>query len=208
MTSSLGFFINSFVTIFSVLDPFGAAVILLAMTAGSSARGMDEFAIRSVKTAALALAAFTVAGGMIFSFFGISINALLVAGGLILVKISFKMLEGAPLASGGYETAANETTASDDNAIIPMAVPILAGPAAITTVTVFASRAEGVADWVALIAALTLALFLTSVILRNSGKMAELLGGTGLRILTRLMGLILIAMGVEFALSGLKGYFG
>jgi len=206
MADSLFFFINSFVTIFSVLDPFGAALTLIVITPDGDDIARKNFAVRSAKMAAITLLVFTVAGGFIFSFFGISINALMVAGGVILMQISFKMLEGKPLTFGAAEVN-DETPLKDDVAIIPMAVPVLAGPAAITTVVVFASRASGTGDWIALLAALTIALLLTGYILRNSLKLSQWLGNTGIRMLTRLMGLILIAMGVEFVLSGFKGYF-
>jgi len=131
----------------------------------------------------------------------------MVAGGLILVQVSFKMLAGESLAYRRSKPEMREAETKEDIAIIPMAVPMLAGPAAITTVMVFANRASGFADWVMLFASLGLVLYLTHVILQRSEMIANWLGDIGLRVLTRLMGLILIAMGAEFVLSGLKGYF-
>ena len=204
---SLVFFLNFLVTMFSVLDPFGCAVALLALTPGLAGEHRAEQAQRAVKAAAVVLVVFALLGGAIFAVFGISIQALMVAGGLILVQVSFKMLAGESLAYRRSKPEMREAETKEDIAIIPMAVPMLAGPAAITTVMVFANRASGFADWVMLFASLGLVLYLTHVILQRSEMIANWLGDIGLRVLTRLMGLILIAMGAEFVLSGLKGYF-
>jgi multiple antibiotic resistance protein len=88
-----------------------------------------------------------------------------------------------------------------------MAIPFLAGPGAITTVIVFASRTEGVVGWVSLIISVSLVIGLTYIILLQSQRLAAMLGETGMRITVRVMGIILLAMGAEFTLSGIKGYF-
>lgn len=205
---SLIFFLNSFVTLFSILDPFGAAVILLALTAQNTDQARLDQARRAVRATGIVLAAFTIMGKAIFALFGISIQALMVAGGLILIQVSFKMLGGETMTYKSSKTEMSEAEMKDDVAIIPLAVPMLAGPAAITTVMVFANRADSFLDWAGLFASLGLTLFLTSVILQRGKIIAEWLGDIGLKALIRLMGLILIAMGAEFVLSGLKGYFG
>jgi multiple antibiotic resistance protein len=206
MAEHLTFFLNCFVTLFSVIDPFGAVVTFLALTSGDTPEKRAEQAAASVRVTAVALVIVAVMGSAILKFFGISIQAIMVAGGLILVMVSFRMLEGQAL----YRSARlerDEGEKKEDISIIPMAIPVLAGPAAITTVMVFANRANGVAEWVALFAALAVVMGLTHVILQKSEALAKWLGTTGLRVLTRAMGLILIAMGVEFVLSGVKGYF-
>lgn len=207
MTEPFTFFLNCFVTLFSVIDPFGAAVTFLALTHGDTAEKRAEQGARSVRVTAVALVIVAFMGSAILKFFGISIQAIMIAGGLILVMVSFRMLEGQALTYRSTRVEREEGEKKEDVSIIPMAIPVLAGPAAITTVMVFANRAKGVADWVSLFAALAVSLGLTHVILQKSEALAKWLGTTGLRVLTRAMGLILIAMGVEFVLSGLKGYF-
>jgi len=206
MAEHFTFFLNCFVTLFSVIDPFGAAVTFLALTSGDMAEKRAGQAARSVRVTAVALVIVAVMGSAILKFFGISIQAIMVAGGLILVMVSLRMLEGQAL----YRSARverEEGEKKEDISIIPMAIPVLAGPAAITTVMVFANRASGVGEWVSLFAALAVVMGLTHVILQKSEVLAKWTGTTGLRVLTRAMGLILIAMGVEFVLSGVKGYF-
>ena len=152
MPDALALFLNSFVTLFSVLDPFGAAVVWLALTPGMSEGQRKKEAARSMRTAALLLGLFTLFGGLIFALFGISIHSLKIAGGLILIQIAFKMLEGKslhyrqPNVENGPEPGHEEVT------IIPMAIPILAGPAAIAAVMVYADRANDVSGWGAMVA--------------------------------------------------------
>lgn len=207
MAEHFTFFLNCFVTLFSVIDPFGAAVTLLALTPDDMAGKRAEQAVRSVRITAVALVVVALMGSAILKFFGISLQAIMISGGLILVMVSFRMLEGQALTYRSSRLEREEGEKKEDVSIIPMAIPVLAGPAAITTVMVFANRAKGVGDWVALFAALAVSLALTHAILQKSEVMAKWLGTTGLRVLTRAMGLILIAMGVEFVLSGVKGYF-
>ncbi|MBF0291453.1 MAG: NAAT family transporter [Nitrospinae bacterium] len=207
MTEHFTFFLNCFVTLFSVIDPFGAAVTFLALTSDDIAEKRAGQAARSVRVTVVALVVVAFMGSAILKFFGISIQAIMISGGLILVMVSFRMLEGNALIYRSSRLEREEGEKKEDISIIPMAIPVLAGPAAITTVMVFANRANGVGDWVALFAALALSMALTHVILQKSEVMANWLGTTGLRVLTRAMGLILSAMGVEFVLSGVKGYF-
>ncbi|VAX16245.1 hypothetical protein MNBD_NITROSPINAE04-2612 [hydrothermal vent metagenome] len=202
------FFFSCLVTLFSVFDPFGAAVTLLALTLGDTEERRNEQARKAVFISAAILLTFTLFGGLIFALFGISIQALLVAGGIILCLIAIKMLEGAALDYKSTKPELAEAETKEDIAIIPLAIPVIAGPAAITTVMVFANRAEGVLDWIALFLAIGATLFLTHIILQRSRKISDWLGETGVRVLTRIMGLILLAMGAEFVLSGVKGYFG
>ncbi|MBI4666248.1 MAG: MarC family protein [Nitrospinae bacterium] len=207
MTEPLIFFVKSFVALFSVLDPFGAAITLLALAPGGGVAHRADQAFRAVRASAMVMLVFAIVGGHIFAFFGVSVEALMVAGGVILMSVSLKMLEGESITYRSSLAEREEGERKEDVAIIPMAVPILSGPAAITAVMVFANRAANWMDWVALLAALGLSLVGTWLILRNSERVAAWLGATGVRLLTRVMGLILIAMGVEFALSGVKSYF-
>ena len=121
--------------------------------------------------------------------------------------MSLRMLEGKTTVSRNSAKEQDEAEIKDDIAIIPMAIPFLAGPGAITTVIVFASRTEGVVGWVSLIISVSLVIGLTYIILLQSQRLAAMLGETGMRITVRVMGIILLAMGAEFTLSGIKGYF-
>jgi len=207
MADSLIFFLNSFATLFSVLDPFGAAAIFLALTRSDSAGRRRAQAMRAVRSSMIILIIFALVGETIFSLFGISVQALMVAGGLILINLAFRMLEGKSPSSKSSGAEREEAEFKDDIAIIPMAMPMLAGPAAITSVVVFANRASSGAEFFSLLLAIGAVLGITYQALKQSETIAALLGETGLRIMVRVMGLILISMGVEFVLSAVKIYF-
>jgi multiple antibiotic resistance protein len=200
-------FANSFVTLFSVLDPFGCAASFLALTGGDSHERRQRQAIRAVMVTGGTLLLFTFFGARIFGAFGVSVPALMVAGGVILALYGYRMLEGESfIGASGRAPERTEGIAADDVGVIPVAIPFLAGPAAITTVMLFASRTTGPLDWVALLTAEGIAVALTGAILMNAERLSALLGKTGLRVLIRLMGVILLAMAAEFVLSGVKGY--
>jgi multiple antibiotic resistance protein len=207
MADHIIFFLNSSITLFSVLDPIGAVGVFLVLTANMSKERRQAQVGRTVKAVTIILLVFTFTGAAIFKVFGISISALLVAGGLILMQMSLRMLEGKTTVSRNSAKEQDEAEIKDDIAIIPMAIPFLAGPGAITTVIVFASRTEGVVGWVSLIISVSLVIGLTYIILLQSQRLAAMLGETGMRITVRVMGIILLAMGAEFTLSGIKGYF-
>lgn len=208
MADAFVFFLNCFVTLFSILDPFGAAVVLLGLTPDETEERRAEQVRRAIQVTLIILLLFMIAGEWIFAVFGISIQALMVAGGLILIHMAFKMLQGAPVAFRSTKPEREEAEKKEDIAVIPLAIPMLAGPAAITAVIVFANRASGAVDWIMLLGAIVLSTGVTYAILRQSQKIAGMLGDTGQRIVVRIMGLILMAMGVEFVLSAVKGYFG
>lgn len=207
MVDSLIFFLNCTVTLFSIIDPLGGAAVLLAMTDGDTPTNRSNQARRAVMATGSVLIFFTILGGAIFALFGISIYALMVAGGLILLRFAFKMVEGESFQYKSSKPELAEAEIKEDIAIIPLAVPLMAGPAAITTVMVFANRANGVLEWILLFMAIGITLYLTHIILQQSQNFSDWLGDLGTRILTRAMGLVLLAMGAEFILSGIKGYF-
>jgi len=206
MVAEAVFFVNCFVTLISILDPFGAAVILLTLTVDQDDAHRAMVVGRSIKATLGILIVFALAGGYIFMAFGISTSSLTVAGGLILLSLGFRMIMGMQI-SERKPALADEGSTPDDVAIIPLAVPLLAGPAAISAVTVFAHRAAGLVEYGLLFAAIILATGLSYIILDNSRWVARVLGANGMKIMIRVMGLLLLAMGVEFALSGVKGYF-
>jgi len=207
MPSEIIFFVNCFITLLSILDPFGASAILLSLTAAQDEAQRNQVVARTIKATVAILVVFALAGGVIFAAFGISISALMVGGGLILGNLGFKMILGMDVMERKIETGNAVASAPDDVAIIPLAMPLLAGPAAISSVTVFAHRAAGSLEYSLLFAAIALASALSYFILRNTLWIAATMGYNGMRVMIRVMGLILLAMGAEFVMGGVKAYF-
>lgn len=205
--SSGAFFITSLISLFVIVDPTGNVFSYLALSGGSASPAARQLAWRAPLYAFLILALFIFIGRLILKFFGISLPAMQIAGGLLLFRIAFDMLE----ARGHFNRldTASSLVAADyrDIALVPLAMPLLSGPGAIATVLVLSSRAQNTLEVALLLVALTAIMSITYLFFRFAEPLLRLLKENGLRLLTRLMGLILAALAVEFVLQGLKGAF-
>lgn len=194
----------TFGSLFAIVDPFAAIPTFLAMTSHDSAKERRRMARTACITCAGVMSAFALLGPAIFRVFSITLPAFQVAGGLVLLLSALDMLRAqkSPLKETPEEVA--EGMSKQDIAITPLAVPLLAGPGAITTSIVLAGRATTLthkAVFFAIIALVGLVSYWTLTIAAESAKR---LSSTFLNIITRLMGLLLAAIGVQFILSALK----
>lgn len=200
------FFITAVISLFVIIDPTGNIFSFLALSsvAGSPSRGL---AWRSCFYAFLILTFFIILGRLVLTFFGISLPAFQIAGGLILFRIAFDMLEG----RGHFNRldTSSSLVAADyrDTALVPLAMPLLAGPGAISTILVLTSRSRSHLEDVLIFAALTLIMLLTYVAFRFAQQLLGYMKESGMRLLTRIMGLILAALAVEFVIQGLGAAF-
>jgi multiple antibiotic resistance protein len=191
-------------SIFFLVDPFAALPTFLAVTAGSDAARRRAMARKASITAFVVLTSFAVAGHYIFKMFGITLPAFEIAGGIILLLIGLDMLNAkrSPTQETGPEAEA--AAAKEDAGIVPLGIPMLAGPGSITSVMVLVGQAQG--HWTRL-AAIVAAIFITALIcflvLGNSDRVARMLGETGIRILIRIMGLLLVALAVQYFVNGM-----
>jgi multiple antibiotic resistance protein len=199
-----GFFITAFVSFFVIIDPLANAFSFLSLSAGSTHQDKRDLARRSCLYAFLVLTGFLFLGELLLLAFGITLAAFQIAGGLILFRIAFDMLE----ARGPFsrlDTSSSPVAADYRNvALVPLAVPLVSGPGAISAVLVLASRAPSRLDFFLILAALSLVLLMTYACFRFAGPLAEFLKESGLRLITRLMGLILAALAVQFVLEGVQ----
>lgn len=153
------------------------------------------------------LISFLLIGTFILSFFGISLAGIRIAGGLIIMRAAFSMLN--PESGGKKLTDEDEEAAKDKNDVSfsPLALPLLSGPGSIAVVIGFATQAEGFTDYLINGAAVVLVVLVTYGILRLAPISAKYIGPTGLNVMTRLMGFIALAISVQFILSGISRYF-
>jgi multiple antibiotic resistance protein len=202
MSDGLRFFTVCFPSLFSIVDPIASVPVFLAISSGEPHAIQLRTAGRASMTAATVLGVFAVGGTAIFRFFGITIPAFKVAGGILLFSMALEMMQAKT--SGMRKTAEEESEAhaKDDVAVIPMGIPILAGPGAIATATMWAARAQSMAERLALYASIGLVALITFVTLRFAPRVASLLGKKGINIVTRIMGLILAATAAQFVLDG------
>ena len=191
-------------SIFFLVDPFAALPTFLAVTAGDDRERRRAIALKASVTAFTLLTAFAFAGQYIFRAFGITLPAFEIAGGIILLLIGLDMLNAkrSPTQETGGDAEA--AASKDDAGIVPLGIPMLAGPGSITSVMVLVGQAQG--HWT-LMAAIVGSIFVTAMVcylvLGNSDRVATMLGDTGIRILVRIMGLLLVALAVQYFVNGM-----
>lgn len=198
--------INALVTLLVTIDPIGLAPIFLALTQGMNRAQRKSVALRGVTIAFCVLVAFIVAGAAILTVLGITLSAFRIAGGLLLFYIAFEMIF--ELRQGRKEKTTEIAITTDhiaNTAVFPLAIPLIAGPGAISAAILLSTQMDGALAWRAilvLIVGAVMALILGSFIL--SERIDKYLGVTGRTILSRLLGVLLAALSVQFVADGVK----
>ena len=203
------FALSSLATLVAIVDPIGATAIFLAFF-GERPGIEQRRAARITATTVLvtAVVAF-LAGERILTFFGISVAALKVTGGLIIGSVGALMLRGALAASATRSDSLEGATARAMAAVamVPLGVPIIGGAGTISSVIVFSHLATSWGQWASVLAVIVLTAALLFLTLRSAERVHRFIGRTGLDLLSRLMGLILLAMGVQFVADGVDDLF-
>ncbi len=191
-------------SIFFLVDPFAALPTFLAVTADQDNAKRVRTARKASLTAFVILTAFALAGTYIFRTFGITLPAFEIAGGIILLLIGLDMLEAkrSPTQESSPETHAAAT--KDDAGIVPMGIPMLAGPGAITSVMVLVGQARTAWQMGAILGSIAITAAICFLVLGSATRVAGVLGDTGIRILVRIMGLLLVALAVQYFVNGLQ----
>ncbi len=199
----VAFFITAFTTMFVVIDPFGTTPIFVALTQDMETAARRKTAIRSCLTAVCILIAFAAFGEAVLGFVGISMAAFRVAGGALLFLTALDML---------FErrTKRREDRAEEeehpDPSVFPLAIPLIAGPGSIATIILLAGQNPGIQGIAAACAVMLAVMAVVFIFFLSGGMIARLLGKTGLNVLTRLLGMLLAALSVQFILDGLKDF--
>lgn len=202
-TLPLQFGLLCFVSLFTMIDPIGALPIFTAMTTRLSHHESRRVAFRAALTAWLVLIVFALTGRFVFEFFGISVNSLRIVGGVIFFIMGYEMLEARLTRTKSDEESVSEYI--EDIAITPLGIPLIAGPGAIAMVIVLMNEATGnLEKQIALLMAITAVLGLTFVFLIGARQVMHALGHSGNKVLLRVMGLIVMAIAVEFFFNGLQ----
>lgn len=202
----LGLSLVSLSAIFFVVDPLAAVPFFIVMTRDDPPEKRRETALRASLTAGLVLATFAVAGAWIFRMLGISLGAFKIAGGIVLLLLALDMIRTQPSRTRITDKEVEAGTGKDDVAIVPLAMPLLAGPGSIATVVVLMARARAGPWWHALpvLGAIAVTAGASYLILAGATRTERVLGRTGLAILERAAGLLLVAVAVQFMLDGLS----
>ena len=200
-------YLRFLVTLTAVLDPFLAVPIFLTVTASQSVRARVVL-VRVVSiTVFVVLAASALLGDTILTTVGASLSAFRVGGGLVLLLMALAMLNAQAGGVRQSEAEAAELESGELRGVVPLAVPLLAGPGAISTTIIAAEKGAGATHLAAILGCIFIVSLLTWVVLRAANAIGERLGTTGLNIATRLLGLLLAALAIQTMAEGLKELF-
>lgn len=200
----LSFALTALVSTLSVVDPLGALPAYLAMTEGDGPVKRRRTARKAALASTLVLAAFAACGRPLFRALGLTLPALRIAGGLILFLVALDMMRAQrPTREGPAEMSEGRT--KEDVAITPLAVPLLAGPAAMSVVATLMSQTRNWAEMLVVYLSIALTGGVIYLTLRLADPLFRLLGRTGIQVMERVLGLVLTGIAVQFVLNGLRG---
>jgi multiple antibiotic resistance protein len=201
--SYLQFALVTFTSVLFIVDPIAVVPTYLVITQGQDAAQRRLTARRACIAATIILVTFALAGKGIFGIFGITMPAFRIAGGLILWLVAMDMLHGSRSTQEGTAEIV-EGQAKEDVAVTPLAMPMLAGPGAISTVMVLSGQARTTSQTIAVYASILLTSLIAWLTLRAGERLVARMGQTGIRVMTRIMGLLLAAIAVQFVITGVR----
>lgn len=204
----ISFLVAAFTSIFSVANPLATMPIFLSLTEKDDDTHRRWLAKKAAFYMFLVLTVFLFAGTYIMSFFGISLPGIRIAGGLIIMRAAFSMLN--PEEPGRKISQEDEESAKikEDISFSPLAMPLLSGPGSIAVVIGLATQAESVFDYLLTTVAIILVALISYMILRFAPWATRFIGKTGMNAMTRMMGFIALAIAVQFIINGIAQFFG
>lgn len=207
-TGMFGLLVASFSSIFSIANPIAAMPVFLSLTREDTDEYRAQQAQKASFYAFVVLVVFLFAGTYILSFFGISLPGIRIAGGLMIMRSAYSMLS--PEESGKKLTRKDrvEAMGKEDISFSPLAMPLLSGPGSIAVVISLASQANDFVDFLVITGAILLVAIACFLILRISPWAVRYIGSTGMNVMTRMMGFIALAIGVQFIINGVSNFFG
>lgn len=206
-TGNLNEYLKFFITIVAVVNPMGVIPIFINLTVSQTVAERNKTAWTSAIAVGTILLVVLFSGETLLHFFGISVASFSVGGGLLVILMAIAMLNAKTSNIRQTEEEKQDSAERDNVAVVPLATPLLAGPGAISTVILHAQRYHSHLHYLYLSLALIALTAVIALLFYLAPPISRLLGKTGINIITRLMGLIMAAMGVEFMASGLKSLF-
>ena len=192
-------------SIFFLVDPFAAIPSFLAITESADPARRKRMARKGALTCFIVLTSFAVGGQLIFRLFGITLPAFEIAGGMILLLIGLDMLQAKRSPTQETRGDAEEAAAKEDAGIVPLGIPMLAGPGAISSVMVLVGQAPSLWHWQmgAILGSIAITSLVSYWVLAGAGRVRRVMGETGIRVLVRVMGLLLVALAMQYFVNGL-----
>ncbi len=201
------FIISTFVSYLTIIDPVGLAPVFVGLTSHLSNAQRKVISTRAILISAIIIVVFGVVGRLLLNSLGINLYAFNIAGGALLFLVAVDMLFGRP--SGARETRAEaeEAMTREDISVFPLAIPLIAGPGTIATTILYVDTAfPKPLDLLAVAVAIAITLTLAWLVMRGSMWIIQHIGRTGIMVLSRILGIILAALAVQFILNGLTLY--
>jgi membrane protein, MarC family len=198
------FIIKFSISIFAILNPFGALPVLVSLTKGYTKEDLSYVVKTSSIYAGLTLIFFVLFGDLLFEIFGIGLGAFQIGGGIILSFVSINMIFGQPHRERASNQELEEAEQKENIAIVPIAIPLLAGPGAISTVITIASSYRSVFYHVLLILSILVACIGVFLVFKSVDEIVKILGKIGINILSRLMGILLMSLAMQFIIKGIQ----
>ena len=202
--TDVSYFFTCFATLFAIIDPIGNIPFFIALTEDLSEELRERVSKRATVIAAALLIIVVLTGGAILKFFGISVNSLRIAGGILLFMVAIDMLKGSP-SSEKYFKKGMQHKDVDSLAVFPIALPIYSGPGAITAAIVLASEARDVLKMGMLIGSIVLIYVIVRLTHVFSEEITKVLGRSGADIFARVMAIFLAAIAAEYIIQGVFG---
>lgn len=206
-TGTVNEYFKFFIALVAIVNPVGTIPLFINMTANQDEAARKRNGTLASLSMGIILLVVLLSGEAILRFFSISVDSFRVGGGILILLMAISMLNAR--VSNVKQTREEELDSAerDSVAVVPLGTPLLAGPGAISTVILYAQRHTSPAHTLSLAIAIAFLVLLTALLFRLAPTIAGLLGRTGINIVTRLMGLIMAAMGVEFIANGLRHLF-
>ncbi|MGR3399123.1 MAG: MarC family protein [Paracoccus sp. (in: a-proteobacteria)] len=196
-------YITAFVTLFVVIDPIGLTPVFIALTPGMSGLQRRRIGLRSLVIAAILLTLFGLAGETILSAIGISISAFRIAGGLLLFLTALDMLFERRTQRREGQVEGDDP--GHDPSVFPLAMPLLAGPGALASMILLVGEGQGIGHLLMVNLTMLAVLAIAMVLFVLATPLARALGRTGVMVVTRLLGMLLAALSVQFVIDGVRG---
>jgi len=200
----MDYILSVFITIITVVDPFGLIPIYLSL-AGKYSQKKQKYIIFKAFFIAIFIATLFLFFGKYFLYYlGIGFNSIYITGGVLLFMIGLDMIYAKPRRTKGSPEENEEALGYDDISVFPLAIPMLAGPGTIATIILFSSKENSIENYLLVFSAMLLALLLSAMTMYFSSYILKLLGKTGLNVIDRLMGMILCSLAIQFIIDAFK----
>ena len=200
---NVSFILLTFSSLFTLINPIGITPILLSMTEDESDSEYQVIIKKGIITAYIILTIFAIMGDLIFKFYGITIYAFMIAGGILFLRNSFDMIDSKISRESSTPIETKEAIQKEDISITPIGIPLIAGPGAITSIMILSSQTSSYIDKCIVHINILITLIITYIILLLGKKISKKIGTTGIRIIQRIMGLILLVISIQFIINGI-----